>query len=158
LDDRSSHAQTLIAALRAWRAARKSQLWIKISEAVEPLGVGETTIRGLIRSGQILHRRSGGGVLLYLDSVINLAIAEIEKTYGDDRPTDARSAVLARGRETQAQRRAQAPRTAIPPPGKGKQGKPAISLQRDPEGSARRPRTRPDSGLDQSRVTIKCCH
>jgi hypothetical protein len=104
-------AEALIAALRTWRAARKDRLWIKIGEATEPLGLGETSIRSLMKDGRILFRRSGGTSLLFLDSVVDFAIAEIEKTYGADAPIDARSEVLARGRKTQAQRRAEAATT-----------------------------------------------
>jgi hypothetical protein len=100
-------AQTLIDAVRAWRAARASELWVKISEATEPLGLRETKIRALMRDGRLLHRRSGGTSLLSIDSIVEFVIEEILATYRPGaRSSDARAAALVRAREAKAQARA----------------------------------------------------
>ena len=98
-------AQTMTDALHAWRAARKDRLWIRVNEATELLGIGETSLRNLMRSHRIAHRRAGGSSLIFLDSAIDYAIREIQATYIGVLPTDRRGEALARGRATQQRKK-----------------------------------------------------
>jgi excisionase family DNA binding protein len=99
-------AQSLIDRLHAWRAARGDRLWTKISEASQVLGVSESTVRVLVKSGRIGYRRAGGSSLLSIDDVVDLAVAEIEQTYASAGSiADRRGEALARGRETQKKQR-----------------------------------------------------
>jgi excisionase family DNA binding protein len=71
------------------------------------LGLGETTVGLLVKSGQIQSMKVGGATRLNRDSILEWMMARVQETYGlKEKPkADGRRAVLARGSETSAEKR-----------------------------------------------------
>ena len=111
----------LIARLEAARAADPRN-WVLIKQKQDSekklkddglpdsctiLGLGETTVRLLVKSEQIESLKAGGTLLLNRDSILEWMIARVEETYGlkEKKAADGRRRVLAKGRATMVEKR-----------------------------------------------------
>jgi hypothetical protein len=99
-----------IALLREKRAADPHQ-WVTMIVAIALLGKGETSIRELMRDGKLRYKKDGGALRICRDSILEHDIACVRETYGLDPPPpgsgpDGRRLVLAKGRATMAEKRA----------------------------------------------------
>ena len=78
-----------------------------LPDACTILGLGETTVRLLVKSEQIESLKAGGTLLLNRDSILEWMIARVEETYGlkPGKKPDGRRARLERERAALVEKR-----------------------------------------------------